>query len=191
MHGEVGKSATSVGLRAPAGRFDAAKGGSMDTGNGRRAASSSPGRGPWTAGSSVEMPGGAEEGIGIEMLPLVLSLAPSGGAGCCPRPPLPWRWGLGTTAGPSAAGGSGEMPGGAEEGTGIEMPTLVYFRSFHRFPEIVYVSNVCSDHTSIKDGLWYICTYRYVISHPNRQAAPGLPSSHRPSPHAVQSELKT
>ena len=34
----------------------------------------------------------------------------------------------------------------------------------------------------IKDGLWYICTYRYVTSHPNRQTAPGLPSLHRPSP---------
>ena len=32
VHGEVGKSATSVGLRAPAGRFDAAQGGSIDTG---------------------------------------------------------------------------------------------------------------------------------------------------------------
>jgi len=32
VHGEVGKSATSVGLRAPAGRF-----GSIDTGDGRRA----------------------------------------------------------------------------------------------------------------------------------------------------------
>jgi len=28
VHGEVGKSATSAGLRAPAGGFDAAKGGS-------------------------------------------------------------------------------------------------------------------------------------------------------------------
>jgi len=51
------------------------------------------------------MPGDAEEGIGIEMLPLVLSLAPCGGAGCRPRPPLPWRWGRpGTIAGPWAAG---------------------------------------------------------------------------------------
>jgi len=93
VHGEVGKSATSVGLRAPAGRFDAAKGESLDTSDGSRAVSSSPGRGPWTAGGSGEMPGDAEEGIGIEKLPLVLSLAPCGGAGCCPRPPLPWRWG--------------------------------------------------------------------------------------------------
>ena len=46
VHGEVGKSATSVGLRAPAGRFDAAKDESIDTGDGRRAVSSSPGRGP-------------------------------------------------------------------------------------------------------------------------------------------------
>jgi len=38
-------------------------------------------------------------------LPLVLSLAPSGGYGCCPRPQLPLRWGRpGTTAGPWAAG---------------------------------------------------------------------------------------
>ena len=29
------------------------------------------------------------------LLVLVLSLAPCGGAGCCPRPPLPWRWGGG------------------------------------------------------------------------------------------------
>jgi len=35
VHGGVGKSTTSVGLRAPAGRFDAAKGGSIDTGDGR------------------------------------------------------------------------------------------------------------------------------------------------------------
>ena len=34
VHGEVGKSATSVGLRAPAGRFDAAKGESFDTSDG-------------------------------------------------------------------------------------------------------------------------------------------------------------
>ena len=40
VHGEVGKSATSVGLRAPAGRFDAAQGESIDTGGGRRAVSS-------------------------------------------------------------------------------------------------------------------------------------------------------
>ena len=46
VHAEVGKSATSVGLRAPAGRFDAAQGESIDTGGGRRAVSSSPGRGP-------------------------------------------------------------------------------------------------------------------------------------------------
>ena len=39
------------------------------------------------------MPGDAEEGIGLGVLPLVLSLAPCGGAGCCPRPPLPWHWG--------------------------------------------------------------------------------------------------
>jgi len=31
------------------------------------------------------MPGGAEEGMEVEMLPLVLSLAPCGGVGCCPR----------------------------------------------------------------------------------------------------------
>ena len=49
--------------------------------------------GPRAAGGSGEMQGGAEEGIGIEMLPLVLSLEPCGGAGCCPRPPLPWRLG--------------------------------------------------------------------------------------------------
>ena len=47
VHGEVGKSATSMALRAPAGRFDAAKGESIDTGDGRRAVSSSPGRGPF------------------------------------------------------------------------------------------------------------------------------------------------
>ena len=35
------------GLRAPAGLFDAAKGESIDTGDRRRAVSSSPGRGPW------------------------------------------------------------------------------------------------------------------------------------------------
>ena len=46
VHREVGKSATSVGLRAPAGRFDAAKGESFDTGDGRLAVSSSPGREP-------------------------------------------------------------------------------------------------------------------------------------------------
>ena len=63
VHGEVGKSATSVGLRAPAGRFDAAKGESIDTGSGRRAVSSSPGRGPWAAGSSGGVQGGAEECI--------------------------------------------------------------------------------------------------------------------------------
>ena len=79
VHAEAGKSATSVGLRAPAGRFDAAKGGSIDTGDGRRAVSSSPGRGPWTAGGSSEVLGDAEEGIEVEMLPLVLSLAPSHG----------------------------------------------------------------------------------------------------------------
>ena len=90
VHGEVGKSATSAGLRAPVGRFDAAKGESIDTGDGRRAGSSSPGRGPWAAGGSGEMPGDAEEGIGIEILPLVLSLALCGGAGFCPRPPLPY-----------------------------------------------------------------------------------------------------
>ena len=71
VHGEVWKSATSVGLRAPAGRFDAAKGLSTDTGDGRRAVSSSPGRGPLTAGGSGEMPGDAEEGIEIDTLPLV------------------------------------------------------------------------------------------------------------------------
>jgi len=63
VHGGVGKSATSVGLRAPAGRFDAAKGGSLDTGDGRLAVSSSPGRGPWTAGGSGEMPGDAFWGV--------------------------------------------------------------------------------------------------------------------------------
>ena len=72
------------------------------------------------------MPGDAEEGIEVEMLPLVLSLAPCGGAGCCPRPPLPWRWGRpGTIAGPWAAGDSGEMPGDAEEGTEVKMLPLV------------------------------------------------------------------
>ena len=45
VHREVGKSA-SVGLRAPAGRFDAAKGESFDTSDGRLAVSSSPGREP-------------------------------------------------------------------------------------------------------------------------------------------------
>jgi len=126
VHGEDGKSATSVGLRAPAGRFDAAKGEGIDPSDGRRAVSSSPGRGPWTAGGSGEIPGDAEEGMGIEMLLLVLSLAPCEGASCCPRPPLLWRWGRpGTTAGPRAAGGLGEMPGGAEEGMGIEMLLLV------------------------------------------------------------------
>jgi len=83
VHGEVGRCATSVGLRVPAGRFDTAKGESIDSGSGSRAVSSPPSRGPWAAG-------GAEEGIEMG-LPLVLSLAPSGGAGCCPRPPLPWR----------------------------------------------------------------------------------------------------
>ena len=101
VHGQVGKSATSVGLRAPAGRFDATKGESIDTGDGRRAVSSSPGKGPWAAGGSGEMSGDAEEGIEVEMLPLVLSLAPCGGAGCRPRPPVPWHWGRpGTIAGP-------------------------------------------------------------------------------------------
>ena len=90
VHEEVGKSATSVGLRAPARRFDAAQGESIDTGSGRRAVSSSPGRGPWAAGSSGGMPGDAEECIEVMCLPLVLSLAPFGGASCCPRPPLPW-----------------------------------------------------------------------------------------------------
>ena len=50
LHGDIGKRATSVGLRAPAGRFDAAKGGSIDTGGGRRAVSSSLGRGAWASG---------------------------------------------------------------------------------------------------------------------------------------------
>ena len=68
VHGEVWKSATSMGLRAPAGRFDAAKGD-----DGRRAVSSSPGREPWTAGSSGEMTGDADEGIEVDMLPLVFS----------------------------------------------------------------------------------------------------------------------
>jgi len=41
------------------------------------------------------------KGVEGEVLPLVLSLAPCGGAGCCPWPPLPWRWGRsGTIAGP-------------------------------------------------------------------------------------------
>jgi len=48
-----------MGLRAPAGRFDAAIGGSLDTSDGRRAVSSSPGRGPWAAGGSGEMPAAA------------------------------------------------------------------------------------------------------------------------------------
>ena len=91
MHGDVGKSATSVGLKAPAGRFDAAKGESIDTDSGRRAVSSSLGRGPWAAGSSGGMPSDAEKCMEI-CLPLVLSLEPCGGAGCCPRPPLPWRF---------------------------------------------------------------------------------------------------
>jgi len=86
VHGGVGKSATSMGLRAPTGRFDAAKGDDA-----RRAVSSSPGREPCTAGGSGEMPGDAEEGMEVEILLLVLSLAPYGGAGCCPRPPVPWR----------------------------------------------------------------------------------------------------
>ena len=94
VHGKVEKSATSMGLRAPAGRFDAAKGD-----DGRRAVLSSPGREPWTTGSSSGMPGDAEEGKEVEMLPLVLSLAPCGGAGCCPRPPLPWRWAAGHNRG--------------------------------------------------------------------------------------------
>jgi len=104
VHEKLWKSATSVGLRAPAGRFDAARGEGLDTSDGKRAVSSSPGRGPWTAGGSSGMLGDAEEGeegIEVEMLPLVLSLAPCGGAGCCPRPPVPWRWGRpGTIAGP-------------------------------------------------------------------------------------------
>jgi len=44
VHGGAWKNATSVGLRAPAGRFDAAKEESHDTSDGRRAVSSSPGR---------------------------------------------------------------------------------------------------------------------------------------------------
>ena len=36
VHGKVGKSATSAGLRAPAGRFDAARGGGLDNSDGRR-----------------------------------------------------------------------------------------------------------------------------------------------------------
>ena len=49
-------------------------------------------------------------------MPLVLSLAPCSGAGCCPRSPLPWHWGrLGAIAGPRAAGNSGWMPGNAKE----------------------------------------------------------------------------
>jgi len=92
VYGKAGKSATSVGLRAPAGRFDAARGESLDTSDGRRAVSSSPGGGPWTAGGSSGVLDDAKEGIEVEMLPLVLSLAPCGGAGCCPRPPFPWRF---------------------------------------------------------------------------------------------------
>jgi len=72
------------------------------------------------------MPGDAEEGTEVEMLPLVLSLATCGGAGCCLRPPLPWRWGRpGTIAGLWAAGGSGGIPGDAEEGTEVKMLPLV------------------------------------------------------------------
>ena len=59
VHEKLWKSATSVGLRAPAGRFDATRGESLDTSDGRRAVSSSPGRGPWTAGGSGEVPGDA------------------------------------------------------------------------------------------------------------------------------------
>ena len=71
------------------------------------------------------MPGDAE--YCIEMyLPLVLSLAPRGGAGCCPRPPLPWRWRRpGTTAGPWVAGGSGGMPGGPEECIELALPLVL------------------------------------------------------------------
>ena len=39
------------------------------------------------------MPSDAEEEIEAEVLPLVLSLAPCEGAGCCPRLPVPWHWG--------------------------------------------------------------------------------------------------
>ena len=46
------------------------------------------------------MPSDAEEEIEAEVLPLVLSLAPCEGAGCCPRLPVPWHWGPGTIAGP-------------------------------------------------------------------------------------------
>ena len=49
-----------------------------------------------------------------------------GGAGCCPWPPVPWRLGRpGMIAGPWTAGGSGDMPGGAEEGIEVEMLPLV------------------------------------------------------------------
>ena len=63
VHEEVGKSATSVGLRAPAGRFDAAQGGSIDTGSGRRAVSSSPGRAVGGRSSQVRTysPGNMEQ----------------------------------------------------------------------------------------------------------------------------------
>ena len=65
------------------------------------------------------MPGDAEEGIEVEILPLVLSLAPCGGAGCCPRPPVPWHWGRpGTLDGPWAAGG-------AEEGIEMGLPLVL------------------------------------------------------------------
>ena len=63
VHGEVGKSATSVGLRAPTGRFDAAKGASTDPGNGSRTVSKSPSTGPRAAGRSGGMPSDAEECI--------------------------------------------------------------------------------------------------------------------------------
>jgi len=89
VHGEVWKSTTSVRLRAPMGRFGAVKGGSIDTGSGSHVVSLSPSRGPWAVGSSGGMPSGAEDCIKM-CLPLVLSPAPSRGAGCCPCLPLPY-----------------------------------------------------------------------------------------------------
>ena len=71
VHGKAGKSAASV---APAGRFDAAKGGSLDTSDGRRVVSSSPDRGPWTAGGSGEMPGGVFEVLGGLAVSYIFSL---------------------------------------------------------------------------------------------------------------------
>ena len=93
VHGEVGKSARGA-LRCGQRRER------TDNGSGSRAVSSSPSRGLWAAVSSGGMPSDAEECIEM-CLPLVLSLAPCRGGGCCPRPPLPWRLGRpGTIAGP-------------------------------------------------------------------------------------------